>query len=94
MIVTYVYSLFSKGVPCFSNHFATKLPQLAPAAPSFSAISNQTPPSYSNLMASLNSPGAVTLIHNESKAPLMIRSPQILLKRRGPTVLFVFSLFL
>ncbi|XP_034096711.1 homeobox protein NOBOX-like [Gymnodraco acuticeps] len=64
----------SKGVPCFSNHFATKLPQLAPAAPSFSAISNQTPPSYSNLMASLNSPGAVTLIHNESKAPLMIRS--------------------
>ncbi|KAK5911311.1 hypothetical protein CgunFtcFv8_005498 [Champsocephalus gunnari] len=47
----------SKGVPCFSNHFATKLPQLSPAAPSFSAISNQTPPSYSNLMASLNSPG-------------------------------------
>ncbi|KAF3833828.1 hypothetical protein F7725_025032 [Dissostichus mawsoni] len=47
------------GVPCFSNHFATKLPQLAPAAPSFSAISNQTPLSYSNLMASLNSPGAV-----------------------------------
>ncbi|KAI4817553.1 hypothetical protein KUCAC02_010938 [Chaenocephalus aceratus] len=47
----------SKEVPCFSNHFATKLPQFAPEAPSFSAISNQTPPSYSNLMASLNSPG-------------------------------------
>ncbi|XP_029299265.1 uncharacterized protein nobox [Cottoperca gobio] len=47
----------SKGVPCFSNPFATKLPQLAPAAPSFSTLSNQTPPSYSNLLAILNSPG-------------------------------------
>ncbi|KAK1880643.1 Homeobox protein NOBOX [Dissostichus eleginoides] len=47
----------SQGVPCFLNHLATKLPQLAPAAPSSSAISNQTPLSYSNLMASLNSPG-------------------------------------
>ncbi|XP_068432259.1 homeobox protein NOBOX isoform X2 [Clinocottus analis] len=47
----------SKGAPCFSNHFATKLPQLAPAAPSFPNLFNQTPPSYSNLLASLNSPG-------------------------------------
>ncbi|XP_054462519.1 homeobox protein NOBOX-like [Anoplopoma fimbria] len=47
----------SKGVPCFSSHFANKLPQVAPAAPSFSNLSHQTPPSYSNLLASLNSPG-------------------------------------
>ncbi|XP_068584686.1 uncharacterized protein nobox [Cebidichthys violaceus] len=47
----------SKGAPCFSSHFATKLPQLAPAAPFFPNLSNQTPPSYSNLLASLNSPG-------------------------------------
>ncbi|TDH04217.1 hypothetical protein EPR50_G00149560 [Perca flavescens] len=40
----------------FSSHFATKLPQLTPAAPSFTTLSNQTPPSYSNLLASLNSP--------------------------------------
>ncbi|XP_042362542.1 uncharacterized protein LOC121957821 [Plectropomus leopardus] len=47
----------SKGAPCFSGHFASKLPQLAPAAPSFPTLSNQTPPSYSSLLASLNSPG-------------------------------------
>ncbi|XP_037650769.1 uncharacterized protein LOC119503205 [Sebastes umbrosus] len=47
----------SKGAPCFSSLFVTKLPQLAPAAPSFPTLSNQTPPSYSSLLASLNSPG-------------------------------------
>ncbi|XP_044028490.1 paired box protein Pax-6-like [Siniperca chuatsi] len=47
----------SKGAPSFTGHFATKLPQLTPAAPSFPTLSNQTPPSYSNLLASLNSPG-------------------------------------
>ncbi|KAK9526904.1 hypothetical protein VZT92_015578 [Zoarces viviparus] len=47
----------SNGAPYFSNHFATKLPQLAPAAPFFPNLSNQTPPSYSNLLTSLNSPG-------------------------------------
>ncbi|KAK2830312.1 hypothetical protein Q5P01_018243 [Channa striata] len=39
------------------SHFATKLPQLAPAVPSFPALSNQTPPSFGNLLASLSSPG-------------------------------------
>ncbi|XP_056255571.1 uncharacterized protein LOC130183864 [Seriola aureovittata] len=47
----------SKGAPSFPGHFATKHPQLVPAAPSFPTLSNQTPPSYNNLLASLNSPG-------------------------------------
>ncbi|XP_059206718.1 homeobox protein NOBOX-like isoform X2 [Centropristis striata] len=47
----------SKGVPSFSSHFTNKPPQFAPVALSFPAQSNQTPPSYSNLLASLNSPG-------------------------------------
>ncbi|XP_051246026.1 uncharacterized protein LOC127357706 [Dicentrarchus labrax] len=47
----------SMGGPSFSGHYATKLPQLTPAAPSFPTLSNQTLPSYSNLLASLNSPG-------------------------------------
>ncbi|KAL7382670.1 hypothetical protein ABVT39_026201 [Epinephelus coioides] len=47
----------SKGAPCFSGHIATKPPHLAPTAPSFPTRSNQTPSSYSNLLASLNSPG-------------------------------------
>ncbi|XP_026203873.1 homeobox protein NOBOX-like [Anabas testudineus] len=47
----------SKGAPCFSGHFTTKLPQLAPAAPSFPILSNQTPPSYNKLLASISSPG-------------------------------------
>lgn len=51
------FLFYSKGAPSYSGHFAPKLPQLAPAAPSFSTLSNQTPPSYSNLLASLNSPG-------------------------------------
>nr|XP_040043934.1 homeobox protein NOBOX-like [Gasterosteus aculeatus aculeatus] len=46
----------SKG-PCFSSHCATRLPQPAPAAPVFPNLTNQTPPPYSNLLASLNSPG-------------------------------------
>ncbi|KAE8277580.1 Homeobox protein NOBOX Homeodomain-containing protein [Larimichthys crocea] len=44
----------NKGAPSFSGHFGTKLPQLTPAAPSFPTLSNQA--SYSNLLASLNSP--------------------------------------
>ncbi|XP_071355348.1 uncharacterized protein nobox [Trachinotus anak] len=47
----------SKGAPSFPGHFATKLSQLAPVAPSFPTLSNQTPPPYNNLLASLNSPG-------------------------------------
>ncbi|XP_056277025.1 homeobox protein NOBOX-like [Pseudoliparis swirei] len=47
----------NRAAPCFSNHFADMLPQLAPPAPSFPNLFNQTPPSYSNLLASLNSPG-------------------------------------
>lgn len=48
---------FSKGALSFSGHLATKFPQLAPAAPFFPSLSNQTSPSYSTLQASLNSPG-------------------------------------
>ncbi|XP_067338635.1 homeobox protein NOBOX-like [Channa argus] len=47
----------SKGAPCVSSHFVTKLPQLAPSVPSFPTLSNQTPPSFSSLLASLSSPG-------------------------------------
>ncbi|XP_060916312.1 uncharacterized protein LOC132991548 isoform X1 [Labrus mixtus] len=47
----------SKVAPSFSGHFTTKLPPLASAAPSFPTLSNQTPPSYSNLLATLSSPG-------------------------------------
>ncbi|CAJ1084018.1 uncharacterized protein LOC117827900 [Xyrichtys novacula] len=46
----------SKRAP-YSGYFTTKLPPLAPAAPSFPPLSNQTPPSYSSLLASVNSPG-------------------------------------
>ncbi|KAM3595877.1 uncharacterized protein V6R79_004450 [Siganus canaliculatus] len=47
----------NKTVSSFSGHFAAKLPQLSSAPPSFSTLSSQTLPSYSNLLASLNSPG-------------------------------------
>ncbi|XP_030268463.1 uncharacterized protein nobox isoform X1 [Sparus aurata] len=47
----------SKGAPSFSGHFATKVPQLTSTVPSFPTLSKQTVPSYSNLLASLNSPG-------------------------------------
>nr|XP_046273705.1 protein PRRC2C-like isoform X2 [Scatophagus argus] len=47
----------SKGAPSFSGHFAAKLPQFTTAAPPFPTLSSQTLPSYSNLLASLNSPG-------------------------------------
>ena len=51
-----MFSLFvSKGAPSFSSHFATKVPQLTSTAPSFPTLSNQTVPSHSNLLASLNS---------------------------------------
>ncbi|XP_041665954.1 uncharacterized protein LOC121524573 isoform X2 [Cheilinus undulatus] len=40
-----------------SSHFTTKLPPLAPAAHSFSTLSSQTPPSYSNLLTTFKSPG-------------------------------------
>ncbi|XP_038581462.1 uncharacterized protein LOC119907854 isoform X2 [Micropterus salmoides] len=47
----------SKGPPAFTGHFATQMPQLTPVAPSYPTLSNQTPPSYDNLLASLSSPG-------------------------------------
>uniref|UniRef100_A0AAQ6AQJ0 Homeobox domain-containing protein n=1 Tax=Amphiprion ocellaris TaxID=80972 RepID=A0AAQ6AQJ0_AMPOC len=46
----------NKGAP-IPGHYATKLPQLAPAVPSFPTLSTQTPPSYNNLLTSFNSPG-------------------------------------
>lgn len=45
------------GASSFSGNFANKLPQLTSAAPAFPSLSNQTLPSYSNLLANLNSPG-------------------------------------
>ncbi|XP_029022972.1 homeobox protein NOBOX-like [Betta splendens] len=46
----------SKGAPCFSTNLPAKLPPLALAAPAFPTLSNQTPPSYNNLLATLSSP--------------------------------------
>lgn len=62
------FLFFSKGAPSFSGHFGTKLPQLTPAAPSFPTLSNQA--SYSNLLASLNSPGVKT--HRFSKHTVLM----------------------
>ncbi|KAM9737215.1 uncharacterized protein nobox [Menidia menidia] len=45
-----------KGASDYSGHFAASVPQIAPVA-SFPALSTQTPPSFSSLLASLNSPG-------------------------------------
>ncbi|XP_069555813.1 uncharacterized protein nobox [Brachyistius frenatus] len=47
----------SKGASTFPGHFATKLPQVTPAVPSFPTLPTPISPSYSSLLASLNSPG-------------------------------------